>query len=107
MTDIKELAKLSYDRKLAQKNLEEKQMARLTIAYASGLWQVDPILISMLSSYSDQSEIILLDANKIPRKINPTELLTLAKQRHQEVLNDWCNEYNELAKIRTATHAIR
>ena len=107
MVDIKESAKLSYDRKLALKNLEEQQQARLIVVYANGLWKVDPILITLLTSYSDQSEIALLDANNIPRKVNPTELLNLAKQRHQEVLNDWLVEYNKQAKIRSAAHVLR
>jgi hypothetical protein len=106
MADIKELAKLSYDRKLAQKNLEEKQMARLLLAYNSGLWKVDPTLIALLQSYQTQSDIILLDSNNIPRKVNPVELLKLVQQRHQEVLNDWLIEYNKLAKIRTINHVL-
>lgn len=107
MVDINALAKLSYDRKLAQKNLEEKQSARLLLAYAGGLWQVNPILIAMLSTYQDQTEIILLDSNNIPRKVDPKELLALAKQRHQEVLNDWHIAYNELAQIRTINHVLK
>lgn len=107
MVDIKELAKLSYDRKLAQKNLHEQQMARLVVVYSSGLWKVDPILIALLESYKDQPEITLLDAHNIPRKIDPAELLVLAKQRHQEVLNDWLMEYNKQAQIRTVAHVLR
>lgn len=106
MADIKELAKLSYDRVLAQKNLEEKQLARLLLAHAGGLWKVDPTLINLLSCYQEQIEIVLLDSNNIPRKIDPSELLKLAKQRHQEVLNDWLIEYSKLAKIRTVNHVL-
>lgn len=104
--DIQDLAKKSYDRALTQKNLEEKQMGRLTLAYANGSWICDTNLICLLHSYKDQTEIILLDSYKIPRKINPNDLLTQVQKRHQEVLNDWLTEYNTLAKIRTIKHVL-
>lgn len=105
--DIQDLAKKSYDRALAQKNLEEKQLSRLVIAHANGIWTCDVNLICLLQSFSNYSnEVIILDSNKIPRKINPTELLQLVQKRHQEVLNDWLIEYNNLAKIRTVTHVL-
>ena len=105
--DIQELSKKSYDRAVAQKNLEEKQLGRLTVAYANGVWICNESLICLLQSYQDYSnEIVLLDSNKIPRKVNPKEFLKIAQQRHQEVLNDWLNEYNLLAKIRTVRHVL-
>lgn len=104
--DIIDLSQKSYDRLLAQKNLEEKQLGRMLLTYANGMWTCDPTLISLLVAYQDQKEIVLLDSNKIPRKINPTEMLTLVKQRHQEILNDWFIEYNNLAKIRTMKHVL-
>lgn len=104
--DIQELAQKSYDRTLAQKNLIEKQSSRMLLAYANGMWLCDPNLICLLSSYKDRDEIILLDSNNIPRKVNPTEFLSLVQKRHQEVLNDWFIEYNNLIKIRTVKHVL-
>lgn len=105
--DIQDLAQKSYDRALAQKTLEEKQAGRLTVAYSNGIWICDATLICLLYSYQTyEQEIVLLDSNKIPRKINPKELLKIAQQRHQEVLNDWLIEYNNLAKIRTIRHVL-
>lgn len=104
--DIQDLANKSYDRALAQKNLEEKQFGRMLLAHANGIWLCDSTLISLLLSYKDSSEIVLLDSNKIPRKIIPAELLKLVQQRHQEVLNDWLLEYNNLSKIRTIKHVL-
>lgn len=106
MADIKELAKLSYDRVLAQKNLEEKQLSRLLLAHAGGLWKIDPTLINLLMCYKELDEIILLDSSNIPRKVKTSELLSIAKQRYQEVLNDWHVEYSRLAKIRTVNHVL-
>lgn len=104
--DIQDLANKSYDRALAQKNLEETQMSRMPLAYASGIWLCNTDLICLLHSYKHVNEVILLDSNKIPRKINPTELLELVQKRHQEILNDWLIEYNNLAKIRTIRHVL-
>ena len=104
--DIQDLAKKSYDRALAQKNLEETQMGRMLLPFANGMWQCDANLICVLQSYKDLDEIILLDSYKIPRKVNPKELLTQVQKRHQEVLNDWLIEYNKLAKIRTINHVL-
>lgn len=104
--DIQELAKKSYDRVLTQKRLEETQMSRLSLAHANGIWLCDANLICLLQSYKDQTEIVLLDSYKIPRKINPNELLIEVQRRHQEVLNDWLIEYNKLAKIRTINHVL-
>lgn len=104
--DIQDLAKKSYDRALTQKRLEETQMSRLSLAFSNGIWYCDANLICLLESYRDQTEIVILDSYNIPRKVNPTELLTEVKKRHQEVLNDWLIEYNKLAKIRTIKHVL-
>jgi hypothetical protein len=104
--DIQELSKLSYDRVLAQKNLEERQIGRLTVAYSNGVWICNESLICLLQSYQNIEEVVLLDSNKIPRKVKPTEFLKIVQQRHQEVLNDWLIEYNSLSKIRTIRHVL-
>lgn len=104
--DIHELAKKSYDRALAQKNLEEKQLSRMTLPYASGIWICNTELICLLQSYKHLKEVVLLDSNKIPRKIEPEKLLNLVQERHQEVLNDWFIEYSNLIKIRTIRHVL-
>lgn len=104
MSKLKDLSDHSYDRALAQKTLKEKQMGRLLLAYQGGMWVVTTELMTLLSIYEAEPAVILLDSNDIPRSVNPAELLTKAKQRHQEILNDWYNEYQEVAKVRTAKH---
>jgi hypothetical protein len=104
--DIQELAKTSYNRTLTQKMLEEKQLSRLVVSYSNGLWVCNTELICLLYSFQNQDEIILLDSNKIPRKVNTKELLDISKARYQEVLNDWLIEYNQLAKVRTIRHVL-
>lgn len=102
MSELRERAKLAYDRTLAQKNLLERMSARMVLAHAGGLWNCDTVLIATLASYADQEEIALLDSHNIPKKINVKELLGLVKQRHQEIMNEWLIEHAKLANIRTA-----
>jgi hypothetical protein len=104
--DIQELAKTSYNRTLTQKMLEEKQLSRLVVSYSNGLWVCDVELICLLSSFQNQSEIVLLDSNKIPRKVNTKEFIEIVKYRYQEVLNDWLIEYSNLTKVRTIKHVL-
>lgn len=85
--DIQDLAQKSYDRALAQKNLEEKQFVRLTLTHANGIWICDATLICLLQSYQNHSdEIVLLDSNKIPRKINPKDMLKIVQQDRKSVV---------------------
>ena len=49
-----------------------------------------------------ENDVVLLDSQDIPRRIDPKELSKLVKQRHQETMNAWMVDYAELAKIRTA-----
>ncbi len=104
--EIQDLAKTSYNRALTQKMLEEKQLSRLVVSYSNGLWVCNTELICLLHSFQNQDEIILLDSNKIPRKVNTKEFLDIVKTRYQEVLNDWLIEYNQLAKVRTIRHVL-
>lgn len=104
--DLQDLAQKSYDRALAQKNLEEKQLGRMLLAYANGMWLCNPELICLLHSYKDQESVVLMDSYKIPRKVKPIEMLAQVQRRHQEVMNDWLIEYNDLIKIRTIRHVL-
>lgn len=104
--DIKELAKLSYDRALAQKQLQEKQQSRLLLAHDGGMWLCDANLICLLHSYNHLNYAVFLDSNNIPRNIHVKTLLKLVQERHQEVLNDWLVNYANLAKIRTLRHVL-
>ena len=102
MNEIREQARAAYDRNLAQKNLNERMSARMTLAHANGLWRCDQDLLAILHCYSDQDEIVLLDSQDIPRKVQPLELFKAVKSRHQELMNEWLVAYAELARTRTA-----
>lgn len=101
MDDIREQARLAYDRSLARKNLEERMDARMLLAYAGGLWRCDQAFLATLNCYLHDDEAVLLDSQGIPRKIQPLDLYNAAKMRNQEILNEWLIEYSDLAKVRT------
>jgi hypothetical protein len=102
MNEIREQARAAYDRNLAQKNLTERISARMILAHAGGLWRCDQEFISILNCFLHDDEAVLLDSQGIPRKIQPLELFTAVKMRHQEIMNEWLVAYAELARIRTA-----
>ena len=102
MTEIREQARAAYDRNLAQKNLSERMSTRMILAHAGGLWRCDQGFLAVLNCYLDLEEVVLLDDQGIPRKVNPTELFAAAKGRNQEILNEWLVAYADLARTRTA-----
>ena len=102
MTEIRAQARAAYDRNIAQKNLTERMSARMILAHAGGLWRCDQEFLSILNCYLHDDEVVLLDSQGVPRKIQPLELFNAAKMRNQEILNEWFVAYAELAKVRTA-----
>jgi len=102
MNEIREQARVAYDRTLAQKNLAQRMAARMILAHAGGLWRCDQEFLAVLSCYLHDDEIVLLDSQGIPRKVQPLELFKAAKARNQEMLNEWLVAYAELARTRTA-----
>lgn len=102
MTEIRDQARAAYDRNLAQKNLAERMGARMILAHAGGLWRCDQQFLATLNCYLHDDEIVLLDDQGIPRKVQPLELFTAAKMRNQEIMNEWLVVYAELARTRTA-----
>ena len=102
MNEIREQARAAYDRNLAQKNLAERMSARMILAHAGGLWRCDQGFLAVLNCYLDLEEVVLLDEQGIPRKVNPTKLFAAAKSRNQEILNEWLASYADLARTRTA-----
>lgn len=101
MDDIRQEAKLAYNRALARKNLHERMEARLLLAHNGGLFRCDTQLIALLHCYADESEIVVLDSQGTPFKIVPKSLLIEAKRRHQECMNEWHLAHVEFSRIRS------
>ena len=101
-------AKAAFDRAAAKKNLAEQMRSRLTVTHRSGVFVVDAELFVLLDMYEDDgwnNETVLVDAYDTPILVNRQELRSLARQRYQEILNEWLVEWESLKKVRRAADA--
>jgi hypothetical protein len=105
INDLRNQARLSYDRAVAKKNIQERMENRMTVSHNGGVFKVEPDLFVMLDLPEDNGwndEMILLDAYDTPVKVNREELHKLAKQRYFEIMNEWYAEWQDLKKVRKA-----
>lgn len=100
--DIKQLAKLAWDRKLSYLNLQERFQDELTFAYSEGMWCANRETIAFLTAFTDVEQITVEDIYGVPRQVNPVELLKQCKEKYQYAANSWAVEYAKLAKVRQA-----
>jgi len=98
--NIVEYVKTRFDHFENKKILREKYHAKLLFAFSEGMWKASPELISLLNVYKTEERIVLEDEYENPIEINPSELLKLVKQHHQEIMNYWLNEIDLLKKER-------
>jgi len=98
--NIVEYVKTRFDHFENKKILREKYHAKLLFAFSEGMWKASPELISLLNVYKAEERIVLEDEYENPIEINPSELLELVKQHHQEIMNHWLNEIDLLKKER-------
>jgi hypothetical protein len=99
--DIQNQAQLSFDHSVAKKNLQQRMQARLNVTYNEGFFTVTKEQINFLDLLGSQ-EVVLLDNYDTPIKVNAFELLKLMFERYHEIMNEWCEEYEQLKKTRTA-----
>lgn len=99
MSDIVERVKSTTKFQTNKKALKEKMVAELHVTYNSGLFYVTPELISFLSTWNGE-DMFLEDTYNNPIAIKRYELLELANQRYQAVMNDWHTQYQELKRVR-------
>jgi hypothetical protein len=88
-----------FDHAAAKRVLKEKYQAKLTFAYAGGMWSAGPELQNTLLTCPG-TEAVLLDLYENPIKISTRELMTMSQQRWQEQMNAWLEEYTEISKTR-------
>jgi hypothetical protein len=89
-----------FDHVAARRLLKEKYQARMLFAYAGGMWQAGPELLTLLQAIPVEDDVVLLDLYETPVKITPVELQYQALGRWQEQMNAWLIEYEELNKQR-------
>lgn len=93
-------ARARFEHAAARRTLKEKYQAKLTFAYAGGMWVAGPALHSMIFTCGRIGEVVLPDLYENPIKINTIELMSLSQERFNEQMNAWLVEYEELNKNR-------
>jgi hypothetical protein len=88
-----------FDHVAARRLLKEKYQARMTFAYAGGMWHAGPELLTVLKACPDESAV-LLDLYEQPVRVDVAELELAVQQRWQEQMNAWLVEHEELNKQR-------
>jgi hypothetical protein len=88
-----------FDYESAKQVLKEKYEAKLLFAEDGGMWNANPELIALLSTFNEQT-IVLTDVYGNPCQVNRENLLHNAKERFQEQMNAWLHEFNEVSKQR-------
>ena len=99
MTDIVERVKSATKFQTNKKALREKIVTELHVTYNGGLFYITPELISFLSTWNDE-DMFIEDTYNNPIAIKRYELLELANQRYQAVMNDWHTQHQELKRVR-------
>ena len=91
--------KLATDYQTNKRILREKILRDLHIPYNGGMFLVTRDLLSFLATW-DSHELYLEDTFQNPIKIDRQELLNLARQQYQSVMNAWHQQHYELKQIR-------
>jgi hypothetical protein len=99
--NLRDAARLAYDRELAKQNLKIAMTSRLTVSHNGGVFNVNTDLFVLLQ-LTDDEQIVILDAYDTPVLVNRKELNNLARKRFQEVMNEWQHQYEQQANVRSA-----
>ena len=99
LENYEQFARQRLDHNRQRLALKEQQEQRLTVTHNGGQFTVDITLLAYLKSEPD-SHIYLQDDYGNPIKVDRDELLTQARARYKEVMNDWHNQHEELRKVR-------
>ena len=86
-------ARARFEHEAARRALREKYQAKFTFAYAGGMWQAGPELLTLLKLCS--GTVVVQDLYQNPVRVQAEELYELALQRWQECLNAWLIEYEQ------------
>jgi hypothetical protein len=87
-----------FEHEAARRTLREKYQAKMTFAYAGGMWLAGPELLSTLRCCA--GVVVILDLYENPVQVNAEEFYEQVLQRWQEQLNAWLVEYEELSNKR-------
>jgi hypothetical protein len=88
-----------FEHAVARKLLKEKYQAKLSFAYAGGMFIAGPQLQSTLLTCPDSTAVIL-DLYENPIQVNVSELMSLSQQRWQEQMSAWLIEFEKINQQR-------
>jgi hypothetical protein len=88
-----------FEHESARRTLREKYQAKLTFGWNGGMFSATPDMITFLSLYGDQ-QVVVKDLYDNPVEVNAQKLCELMKDRHQEQMNAWLIEHEELNRNR-------
>ena len=91
--------RVATDYQKNKRELREKILTDLHLAYNGGLFLIDSGLLAFLATWPED-ELYLEDVYNNPIKINRQELLTQAQQHYQSTMNAWHIEHERLKQIR-------
>ena len=83
-----------FEHAAAKRLLKEKYQAKMTFAYAGGMWRAGPELQTTLMS-CDSDEAVILDLYENPVRVAVAELLAMSRQRWQEQMTAWLVEFEK------------
>ena len=82
-----------FEHAAARRLLKEKYQAKLTFAYAGGMFQAGPELLTLLQAIPVQDNVVILDLYQNPVRVNPSDLQQIAFDRWQEQMNAWLVDF--------------
>ena len=92
-------ARARFDHAAAKRLLKEKYQGKLIFGWNGGMFCATPEMITFLSLYGDQ-RVVVKDLYDNPVEANAQQLCELMKCRHQEQMNAWLVEHEELNRKR-------
>jgi hypothetical protein len=89
-----------FEHEAARRTLREKYQAKLTFAYRGGMWRAGPELNATIFTCGRMGEVVLEDLYGNPVRIDTNELMQMSQARHNEQMNAWLLEYEQINKNR-------
>lgn len=84
-----------FDHETAKRVLREKYLSKMIFAHAGGLWQAGPELLILLQTIPSEDSAVIPDLYGNPVRVNTQELQQLARERWQEQMTGWLEEYEQ------------
>jgi hypothetical protein len=82
-----------FEHAAARRLLKEKYQAKLTFAYAGGMWCAGPELLTLLQAVPVEDPVVVLDLYENPVRVDPEELHRIVFDRWQEQMTAWLLEF--------------